>query len=67
LAQSNLGIMYANGWGVPKSDIEAYKWYNLAAAQGQSEATTRRDRIAARMTPAQLAEGQRLAAEWRPR
>jgi hypothetical protein len=26
--------MYANGWGVPQSDAEAFKWYSLAADQG---------------------------------
>jgi TPR repeat protein len=26
IAQSNLGIMYANGDGVPENDTEAVKW-----------------------------------------
>ena len=30
--------MYANGWGVPQSDDEAFKWYSLAAEQGVIEA-----------------------------
>src|SRR4030095_3989158 len=29
-AQTILGVMYANGQGVPKSDTEATKWYQLA-------------------------------------
>ena len=33
-AQFNLGVMYANGQGVPQDDAEAMKWYRLAAAQG---------------------------------
>jgi uncharacterized protein len=33
-AQYNLGIMYANGEGVPENDAEAVKWYRLAAEQG---------------------------------
>ena len=28
------GAMYANGAGVPKSDTEVLKWYQLAADQG---------------------------------
>jgi len=32
-AQYNLGMMYANGWGVPQNDQEAIKWYLLAAEQ----------------------------------
>ena len=33
-AQFFLGIMNVNGQGVPKSDIEAVKWYRLSADQG---------------------------------
>jgi TPR repeat protein len=33
-AQFNLGVMYANGWGVPMNDEEAAKWYRLSAEQG---------------------------------
>ena len=37
-AQSNLGLMYANGEGVTQDDKEAVKWYRLAAEQGYAEA-----------------------------
>ena len=37
-AQSNLGVMYANGEGVPQDDQEAVKWYRLAAEQGGASA-----------------------------
>ena len=37
-AQYNLGVMYANGEGVPEDDAEAVKWYRLAAAQGLARA-----------------------------
>ncbi|MDC0081586.1 hypothetical protein OAI34_04220 [Emcibacteraceae bacterium] len=33
-AQANLGFMYENGRGVPEDDVEAVKWYRLAADQG---------------------------------
>ena len=33
-AQLNLGIMYANGEGVSVDDVEAVRWYRLAAEQG---------------------------------
>ena len=35
-AQSNLGLMYANGKGVPKDAAEAVQWYRLAAEQGHA-------------------------------
>ena len=38
IAQYNLGIMYANGIGVPENDAEAVKWYRLAAEQGNASA-----------------------------
>ena len=39
-AQYNLGVMYANGDGVPENDKTAVKWYTLAAKQGYAEAQT---------------------------
>ena len=71
-AQFNLGVMYHNGWGVPQDYVEAHMWYNLAASRFPAgEARDRfakaRDDLAARMTPAQIAEAQRLAREWKPK
>ncbi len=33
-AQSDLGFLYANGWGVPKDDAEAARWYLKAGIAG---------------------------------
>jgi TPR repeat protein len=66
-AQNNLGVMCAKGQGVPQDYVEAYKWYNLAAAQGDSDAIDNRDGIVRHMTPEQIAEGQRLSHEFKPR
>jgi TPR repeat protein len=63
-AQWYLGAMYEAGRGVPKDDVLAYMWYDLAAAGGESPSAFNRDRIALRMTPDQIAEAQRLAREW---
>lgn len=38
VAQFNLGLMYAEGVGTPKNDVEGAKWYRLAADQGLAEA-----------------------------
>jgi TPR repeat protein len=35
-AQHNIGVLYANGWGVPQDYAEAMRWYRKAAAQGDS-------------------------------
>ena len=37
-AQYNLGLMYANGRGVPEDDAEAVRWWRLAAEQGYAAA-----------------------------
>ena len=66
-AQVNLGVMYATGEGVPKDLVIAYMWANLAAAQGNFGAKATREALKKEMTPAQIAEGQRLSREWRPK
>jgi TPR repeat protein len=35
-AQFNLGVMYANGQGVPQDNKTTVKWYRLAAEQGHA-------------------------------
>ena len=71
-AQFNLGASYHNGVGVPQDHTQAYMWLDLAAANlpQQEERITairNRDSVAAVMTPAQIAEAQRLAREWKPK
>ena len=60
-----LGVMYADGRGVPQDYVEAHMWLNLAASRLTGEkregAVRGRDLVAGQMTPAQFAEAQRLA------
>ena len=67
-AQYALGEMYAVGHGVPQDNVEAHMWLNLAASLSSGEqrerTVTTRDRVAERMTPADLGEAQRRAREW---
>ncbi len=60
----SLGLMYARGDGVPQDDTEAQMWFSLVPPQGPKRAAELRDNFAERLTPAQLAEAQRLAREW---
>jgi uncharacterized protein len=60
-----LGDVYESGKGVPKDYVQAHTWYNLASAQGATGAGKARDELAAKMTPAQIAEAQRLAREFK--
>ena len=71
-AQSNLGLMYIQGIGVPQDYVQAYMWFNLAALRSppgaeHDIAVKNRDILAAKMTPAQISEAQRLAREWKPK
>ena len=66
-AQHSLGVMYVKGLGVAPNIVQAYMWFSLGAAQGDPGATKSRDVAASKMTPAQVAEAQKLASQWRPK
>ena len=63
IAQSNLGIIYANGEGVPEDHVRAYAWCSIAATQGHKKAKNNKRIIKGWMTPAQIAEAQKLSSE----
>ena len=65
-AQFSLGFMHSRGGGVPKDLVTAYMWINLAAAQGSESEKRARDALEKQMTPAQIAEAQKLSREWKP-
>ncbi len=65
-AQYNLGVMYDFGKGVPKDYQEAYKWYSLAGAKGHKSARHNLNLLERSITGGQIAEGQRLARNWKP-
>jgi TPR repeat protein len=65
-AQYKLGTMYANGEGVPQDNILAHMWFNLSAAHGRQAGATNRDAIERLMSGGEIAEAQKLAAEWKP-
>ena len=66
-AQNNLGVLYANGEGVPQDDVLAYMWFNLAGAPSDEIEKRIRETVSKRMTPEQIAEAQKLSREWKPR
>jgi TPR repeat protein len=66
LAQYSLGAMYSAGQGVPQDYVSAHMWLSLAAAGGIEDAAKGRDVVAKKMNPAQIAEAQRRAREWKP-
>ena len=71
-AQSFLGGLYFSGNGIPKNKVQAYKWWALS----EKHLTSRKHRKFARedlnqlkkkMTPAEIAEAEKLAREWKPK
>ena len=66
LAQTKIAIMYDHGQGVRQDIIQAYKWYSLATTNGDKPAPQLRNLIVNQMTPAQIAEAEKLAREWKP-
>jgi methionine-S-sulfoxide reductase len=72
-AQNTLGIMYAQGQGVQQDYVLAHMWFDLAATRirisntaARDSAVNNRDRVAAKMTATQIADAQKLAADWKP-
>ncbi|OQW95307.1 MAG: hypothetical protein BWK79_02905 [Beggiatoa sp. IS2] len=63
-AQYVLGVMYELGQGVPQDFVLAYQFFLLSAAQGHPAATASRGEMDTKLSPGQVAEGQRLAREW---
>ncbi len=61
-SQYNLGILYARGVGVEQNLPESYKWFALAAQQGDKDAAKKRDDVAARLD-AQALVAARLAVQ----
>ncbi len=47
--------------------VQAYRWYTLAAGQGNDLAEEFKDHLEKSMTLDQLAEAQRLVREWKPK
>ena len=54
-SQFNLGILYARGIGVEQNLAESYKWFSLAAAQGDADAGRKREDVAKRLDAQSLA------------
>tara|TARA_B100000315_G_scaffold218808_1_gene220321 strand:+ start:443 stop:811 length:369 start_codon:yes stop_codon:yes gene_type:complete len=68
-AQYMLGVSYAYGKGVSRDDVQAYKWFHIAAATATDHkmkglAVNSRDALAQTMLPQEIDEAERLARDW---
>lgn len=57
--------MYDEGEGVPKDKVQAYKWFSLAATNGDRPTAMLCDSLEKEVTPAQVTEAKKLANEWK--
>lgn len=66
-AQFMLGGLYESGRGVPQDIVLAYAWSSIAARpgnEGTAFAVMRREKVARRMSAAEIVEAQRLSSSW---
>jgi TPR repeat protein len=63
-AQYTLALCYSDGEGVAKYEVEAYKWYLLAAGQGDNKAKRNVSPLELMLPQEQIAEGKRRAQVW---
>lgn len=65
VSQFFLGMEYADPKGIIADPVLAYAWLNLASGKSDEVAGQQRDSLVPRMTPAEIAEAQRLSSSWK--
>lgn len=64
-ASLDLGMIYSSGTDGAQMDlVEAHKWFNIAAVQGNAAAKGWRAELAHEMTAFQINEAQKAARAW---
>ena len=72
-AQLHLAALYVAGIGVPQNYVQAYMLCTLAKSKVSHDPVLQKSidnslaALAKEMTPSEIAEGQRLAREWKPK
>lgn len=67
-AQGTLGMLYTLGQGVPRNDVEAYFWLDLAAqapGPSQQQYAANRQNVGTRITADELSDIQDREAQWK--
>lgn len=66
-SQYNLAVLLGRGLGAPTDLAQSYLWFAVAAGQGDDDAARKRDEVAQRLSPTDLAAAKAEAAAWKPR
>jgi len=64
-SQVNLAILYARGDGVTRNLEESYKWFAIAANEGDKDAASKRDEVFNALRPEQTEKARELVAAWK--
>ncbi|GJD50993.1 hypothetical protein OPKNFCMD_3744 [Methylobacterium crusticola] len=65
-SQYNLAVLLARGLGIAQNLPQAYGWFSAAAAQGDDDAARKRDEVASKLSPKDLAAARAAAEAWKP-
>lgn len=66
-AASGVGWYYEEGLGMPSPDlVRGYMWYVLSAIGGDPDAAISAEEIVKKMTPEEIARGNRMIEDYRP-
>ncbi|WP_417418057.1 peptidoglycan-binding protein [Hoeflea sp.] len=63
-SQVNLAILYARGDGVPRDLEKSYKWFAIAANDGDKDAAVKRDEVFNALRPEQVEAARASVANW---
>lgn len=63
-SQVNLAILYARGDGVPRDLEKSYKWFAIAANDGDRDAAVKRDEVFNALRPEQVEAARASVANW---
>ena len=64
ISQYELGVLYANGDGVPQDQVAAFFWFTLAARQGFPPAMKAQIRLRQSMGPGQTGPVEMRVDDW---
>ncbi|MCY0149789.1 peptidoglycan-binding protein [Hoeflea sp. G2-23] len=63
-SQVNLAILYARGDGVTRDLVQSYKWFAIAANDGDKDAAVKRDEVFNALRPEQAEAARAAVANW---
>lgn len=63
-SQVNMAILHARGEGLPRDLVESYKWFAIAAQQGDQDAAIKRDQVLNALPPERAEIAKEKVKSW---